>query len=264
MRYALFSDVHANAAALDAVLAFAAGQDVDAWICGGDLVGYGPFPDQCVARVRDLGGTCVAGNHDLIALGRLSDDRCIPLAQDSLAWTRATMTEQTAAWLDALPPDAEVERGAVVVAHGALGDPQQYVETPRAAAAALATLAAERPGARVLVVGHTHRALMVDEAGRTLLADDAGTVALPQSGRVLINPGAVGQSRERGIAARMAVLDTARGEVTFHALDYDVEATRAALRERGLSDGGVHLAPRPAWRRGATKVKRRAGRLLRR
>lgn len=264
MRYGLISDVHANAHALDAVLAFAQSEEIDAWLCAGDLVGYGAFPDECVARVDALGGTCVAGNHDLIALGRLSDDRCIPLAQASLSWTRSAMSADTAAWLAALPADAELDGGSIVMAHGALGDPQHYVETPRAAAAQLEVLAAARPPARVLIVGHTHRALAVDERGRTLLADDVGTVKLPANGRVLVNPGAVGQSRERGIAARMAVLDTARGEITFHAVGYDVEAARAALRERGLSDGGVHLRPRPPWRRAATKVRRRAGRLARR
>lgn len=264
MRYALISDIHGNLHALDAVLSSAATQDIDRYVCPGDLVGYGAFPDECVARVAALGGTTVAGNHDLIALGRLGDDRCIPLAQDSLAWTRATMSEETAAWLAALPADAELDDGAVVVAHGTLGDPQHYVETARAADAALATLARERPAARLLVVGHTHRALAVEEGGATLIGDTTGTVQLPSSELVLVNPGAVGQSREREIAARFAVLDTERGEVTFHALDYDVEAARAALRERGLSDRGVHLPPRPAWRRAATKVRRRAGRTVRR
>lgn len=263
MRYALISDIHANRHALDAVLAFAAEQRIDHYVCPGDLVGYGAFPDECVARVGALAGTCVAGNHDLIVLGRLPAGRGIRLAQDSWAWTRQTISPATETWLAALPPDAELDGGAIVVAHGALGDPQHYVETPQAARAALQTLAQERPAARVLVVGHTHRALMADAAGRTLLSDDVGTVALPAAGRVLVNPGAVGQSRERGVAARLAVLDSARGEVTFHALDYDVEAARAALRDRGLSERGVHLPPRPAWRRAPAGIRRRAARAMR-
>src|SRR3954447_24462817 len=87
MRFAVISDVHANLHALDAALAFLATQDVDGYLCAGDLVGYGPFPNECVRRVAALGGPCVAGNHDLIAIGRLSDERCIPLAQASLRWT---------------------------------------------------------------------------------------------------------------------------------------------------------------------------------
>src|SRR3954451_22574338 len=91
MRFAVIADVHANRHALDAALAFLADQDVEVYLCAGDLVGYGPFPNECVRRVRDLPGVCVAGNHDLIALGRLSDERCVPLARASLRWTRAAL-----------------------------------------------------------------------------------------------------------------------------------------------------------------------------
>ena len=85
MRFGVIADVHANLHALDAALAFLSDQDVDAYLCAGDLVGYGPFPNECVRRVRDLPGRCVAGNHDLIVLDRLSDERCVPLARDEPA-----------------------------------------------------------------------------------------------------------------------------------------------------------------------------------
>jgi hypothetical protein len=74
MRYGVLADVHANLHALEAALAFLATEEVDAYLCAGDLVGYGPQPNECVRRVLGLPATCVAGNHDLIALGELSDE----------------------------------------------------------------------------------------------------------------------------------------------------------------------------------------------
>ena len=96
MRFAVIADVHANLHALDAALAFVSDQDVDAYLCAGDLVGYGPFPNECVRRVRELPGRCVAGNHDLIVVDRCGDERCVPLARTSLRWTRASLIPRNA------------------------------------------------------------------------------------------------------------------------------------------------------------------------
>ena len=95
MRFAILSDIHGNLPALEAALELFARAGVDRYLCAGDLVGYGPFPNECVERIAELGAVCVAGNHDLIALGRLSDDRCIPLARNSLRWTREVLTPAT-------------------------------------------------------------------------------------------------------------------------------------------------------------------------
>ena len=79
MRYAIFSDVHANLTALDAVLADAEGRRPDAYLCLGDVVGYGPDPNECVARVRALGAETVAGNHDRAAVGDVDLETFTPL-----------------------------------------------------------------------------------------------------------------------------------------------------------------------------------------
>src|SRR5437764_6702900 len=98
---------------------------VDAYICAGDLVGYGPHPNECVEVTAELSGLTVAGNHDLIALGVLSDDRCIPLARDSQRWTQDVLRDDVRAHLASLPRNVVVP--GVVVAHGSLDDPQEYV-----------------------------------------------------------------------------------------------------------------------------------------
>jgi predicted phosphodiesterase len=242
MRYGVIADVHGNLDALRAVLSAIEREGVDQFLVAGDLVGYGPYPNECVAAVAELAATCAAGNHDLIALGALSDDRCIALAQDSLRWTREVLGADERAFLAALPRTATAP-GGVRVAHGSLDDPQQYTTTGPQAAAELALLE-DREHAHLLVLGHTHRTLAYGRRSGRMRAD--GALALPPGEAVLLNPGAVGQSRELRARARFAVLDLDTREARFFAIPYDVTACRAALRRVGLSPRSCHLRPSPA------------------
>ncbi len=244
MRYGVISDVHGNLAALEAVLAALDAIGVDAYACAGDLVGYGPQPNECVDAMRELGAVVVAGNHDLITLGALSDDRCIRIARESLRWTRGVLTDSARDYLARLPLRAELE-GGVVLAHGSFDDPQEYVVRGEQAARELRRLAEAAPGADALVVGHTHRPVASDGVTFRTRFASRERIALAPGRRWLVNPGAVGQSREARVRARFLVLDLERREATFHAVRYDVRTTRALLRREGLSPRSVHLAP---WR----------------
>ena len=253
MRYGVIADVHGNADALKVVLAELRRQGVDEFLVAGDLVGYGPHPNQCVEDVAALGGYCVAGNHDLIALGELSDDRCIRIARESLRWTSEVLSDDARAFLHALPRRTTAP-GGVVLAHGTLEDAQKYTPDVRAAAPQLKRLREEAGDEALLVLGHTHRPLAIGFRHGRLRG--GGTVPLPANEPVIVNPGAVGQSRELRARARCAVLDVARREVTFLALPYDIESCRAALRQVGLSSEGCHLPPSLAA--GARRFLRRA------
>jgi predicted phosphodiesterase len=238
MRYGVISDIHANLHALDATLAFLATQDVDGYLCAGDLVGYGPLPNECVRRVLALGGPCVAGNHDLIALGRLSEARCIPLAQESLRWTREVLDDDARTLLSGLPLEATVDR--IAIHHGSARDPEEYVVTETQALATLDDLRDVAPQADILILGHTHRPMAVGRRRGSLLRGGEGTVSLPPDEPVVLNPGAVGQSRSRDGRARAMVLDLAERVATFHAVEYDVAGCREALRRRGLPPDSCH------------------------
>lgn len=241
MRYGVTADVHANAHALAAALEFLAGQGVERYLCAGDLVGYGPAPNECVRRVLALPGACVAGNHDLIALGRLGDERCIPLARASLRWTREVLAQDVVARLAALPPGYDGD--GIALRHGSLTDPQTYVVTDAQAHACLDALQRTRPAARILVLGHTHRPFAYSRGGGALLRAGIGDVTLPPDEPILLNPGAVGQSRAADPRARVMVLDTAAGVASFHALDYDADGCRRELRRHGLPARSCHLRP---------------------
>jgi predicted phosphodiesterase len=241
MRYGVIADVHGNAHALDAVLAFLSTQEVDGYLCAGDLVGYGPMPNECVRQVLALPGRCVAGNHDLIALGRLGDERCIPLARASLRWTHEVLAEDARAGLAALP--LADDAGGVALRHGSISDPQAYVVTDAEADACLAELERAVPTAEILVLGHTHRPLAYSRGRGALLRSGVGDVALPGDEPVLLNAGAVGQSRTADPRARVMLVDTAARIASFRAVSYDVDACRRALRQNGLPERSCHLRP---------------------
>lgn len=241
MRFAVLSDVHGNLHALRAVLDALASADVDAYLCLGDTVGYGPYPNECIDTVAGLGATTVAGNHDLIALGELSDVRCTTLARDSLRWTTRMLAEQSRQCLAGLP----ILAGApgIVLAHGSPEDPQEYVRSVDRANELLDRLPEVGTDPEVLLLGHTHEPWAHARHGGTLLRGRAGTVALTPGDRHLLNPGSVGQSRDRKAHARFLILDLDERLAHFGAVYYDVAGCRAALRRAGLPENSHHIRP---------------------
>ena len=256
MRYGLLSDVHGNLPALESALAVLAGEGVDAFICAGDLVGYGPHPNECVERVLSLPGICVAGNHDLIAVGILSDQNSSHAARVSLAWTSAQLTPITRAALARLRIRESTDDG-VTVSHGSFDDPEEYVTKPSHAIAELAKARRHDSRTRVLVLGHTHRAVAVQATGRSLQISRMPGEPLPVSEwPVVVNPGSVGQSREARVHARFALLDLEAGRLRFWAVEYAYADVQAALRRNGLPASTLHAPPRSVWRRAVGRARR--------
>ena len=254
MRYGVLSDIHGNLPALQRVLEALEREGVDGYLCLGDIVGYGPCPNACVSRVAELGAVTVAGNHDLMAIGRLPSP-ARDAASATLRWTSSVLTPDAQRFLGELPLSAAVPDG-VVLAHGALGDPARYVASPADAAEQLRELARRHPRADVLLLGHTHANLAYSERRGTQLYLKDGAVALPGDDRFLLNPGQVGQSRERGPLARALVLDLDARSARFLKVSYDVEAVRASLRRHALPATGHHVRP-PLWRSAPARRLRR-------
>jgi predicted phosphodiesterase len=257
MRYGVLADVHGNLHALQAALATLRRADADRLLCLGDLVGYGPFPNECVRLIAEVATLCVAGNHDLIAIGRMEDDRCGPLARDTMRWTRSVLDADAKRYLERLPlvarPDA-----AIVMTHGALGDPGRYVVTAGHAREELRRLEAEHDRATLLLLGHTHVSMACGERSGVRLARTAGRIGLTADERFVLNPGSVGQSRQLSARARVLVVDLDGGTATFLSTRYDIRATGRALRERGLAPGAHHLRP-SVMRAVASRARRLAG-----
>jgi predicted phosphodiesterase len=219
-------------------------EGVDGFVCVGDLVGYGPHPNEAVNRIGEMGMPCVLGNHDQVVATGEGMDRVNDLARATLTWTQDVIAEDALDYLRSLPIRRDLE-GGVVLAHGSLNDPWTYVRRPPDAWNELEHL---ENGDGILFLGHTHRQYVVSR-GRPASATSAGIVA--RSRRVslrghrswTVNPGAVGQSREWRPLARFALLDLERRDVTLFAGRYPVAETSRALIATGLPADACHARP---------------------
>lgn len=239
MRYGVLSDIHANLHALSAGLSALAADNVDEYLCTGDIVGYGPRPDECAALLATVGARCVAGNHDLMAIGALQEARAGVLARQALHWTRAAMSATTRAFLEALP--RTLTTSGVLLAHGSPTDPEEYVRDP---ARAQQIIADAPEDVSVVLLGHTHHQWAVSSGDGELLRRRTGGVRLRPGQGYLLNSGSIGQSRDGDGLARFLVLDTAQGWAEFRSVEYDVEASSADLRDAGLPVRSLHATDR--------------------
>ena len=233
MKVLLISDIHANLAALEAVLADAGEWDA-VWNLG-DTVGYGPKPRECLDKMVDLfANPVLVGNHDLACIGEVDVSEFNPVAQLAARWTSLQLGMDHRAYLNALP--AVTISGAYTLAHGSPRSPVwEYVTTPQIAAENFAFFDTD-----ACFIGHTHIAMyaLVREGSEEVevgpLSDDQRVDLL--AGRYLINPGSVGQPRDRDPRAAYAVLDTDLGSLTAHRVAYDVALTQKQMAMANLPD----------------------------
>ena len=231
MRIAVLSDIHANLAALEAVRAdFTAIDHV--WVLG-DIVGYGPQPNEVIATLQEVGARSVIGNHDGAAIGTVDARYFNPDARAAIEWTATVLDANSRAYIAALP---EVRRdGELTAVHGSPRDPiWEYITGPSIAAANFESFETQ-----ICLFGHTHLPIAYR------LADGSvnGTVGLPGDvvpigpGRALLNPGSVGQPRDGLPDAAYAVLEgDGSGDLTiaFRRVRYDVDRTQRLMRDQGL------------------------------
>lgn len=235
MRIAVISDVHANLAALEAVLQHAErALALDAVWALGDLVGYGPQPHDCLRLLREQQLTAVPGNHDLAAVGEIDTSAFNPAAATANHWTAGQLTADDVAFLRGLPRTLVVEPFSL--AHGSLHDPLwEYVLTQLAARHQFAAMTTAYS-----FVGHTHIPLVIEEAAGP--GEAVGPIVEPRSGevvvlggtRLILNPGSVGQPRDRDPRAAYAIHDDAAGTVVFQRVEYDIVRTQRAMSDAGL------------------------------
>jgi len=238
MRYAVIADIHANLAALTAVLEDIERKgDIDEIWCLGDIVGYGPDPAECIELVRRYRCVCIAGNHDRAAAGEIDTRYFNAHADAAIRWTSAHLTEKDTAYLANLP--LTVEKGDFLLVHGSPMDNLfEYI---------IGKGIAERNfgffQSRYCLVGHSHvpLAFKKGEEGCLPVSLSPGVGVVLGSARMILNPGGVGQPRDGDPRASYAVYDGDGHIFRLFRVEYDIEATQDRIMQAGLP---VHLATR--------------------
>ncbi len=231
MRYAILSDIHGNLPALEAVLRRLEREAVDGFLCLGDTVGYGPFPNECCELVRDLEPQIVRGNHDEAAVTEGAEEWFTPAARECILWTREQLTGENVEFLLSLHPFVDVE--GAHLCHGSLFDPDYYTTTAREAEFSL-----ERMTAALCFFGHTHYAEWFvggdGELPMQVSVVHGGILKMAPGKRYLVNPGGLGQPRDGNSQTSYAIWDTEAATVEVHRAPYNVSATQARMRDCGL------------------------------
>lgn len=233
MRYLVVSDIHANQAALAAVLDDAGSFDF-VW-CLGDLVGYGPNPNECIDRLRDLPHLSLAGNHDWAALGKLDITSFNSDARQASVWTQGELSASSREFMASLP--ANTTHDQFSLAHASPRQPVwEYLIDPLIAERNFAYF--ETP---FCLVGHTHIPIIFCQLKdnptgcRTLMPPYDGPISLHDvESRLILNPGSVGQPRDGNPDASYAILDTDAMTWEHRRVSYPVMITQERMRARGL------------------------------
>ncbi len=229
MKVLVFSDVHANLTALETVLADAG--VVDAYWFLGDLVGYGPDPAACVARVQALPNlTRVLGNHDAAVLGRMPLGWFNSEAQQLILWTREQLSEANLTFLAGAPE--QVTHGEVTLVHGSpRAAVTEYILTTDVAASAFRHFHTD-----FCFIGHTHQPVRwQEEDGLVNVYSAEAGVPLTLTPRAILNVGSVGQPRDGDPRASYALYDTETRVWEWRRVAYDISAVQERMADLGLS-----------------------------
>ncbi|MCX8159567.1 MAG: metallophosphatase family protein [Candidatus Saccharicenans sp.] len=249
MKIAIFSDIHGNIYALRAVLADIQNRGADMVFCGGDLVGYGAFPNEVISLVRENHIPTIMGNYDQ-GIGNDSDDcGCAyrdelsrALGKRSIAWTREKVTAENKAYLRHLPEriSLNLDGKKMLLVHGSPRRINEYLFEDRPAASIIRMFEAEKVD--IIVCGHTHlpyiHDLTVEEGLETVSeADSRQVTRLKPGGRyILINTGSVGKPKDGDPRAGYALLDIGDSGIRYEIVrvPYELEAMARAVEQSGL------------------------------
>lgn len=231
MRYAIVSDVHGNLESLDRALALL--EPDDALLCLGDMVGYGPNPNECVHRLRDRVTHAVLGNHDLAALENFGTEYFNEAAKEAIEWTQTVLDEPSRQWLNTL--SYELRLPELLMVHGAPVSYFEYILDKRTAAKAFAAT-----DARLIFVGHTHIAehwtLEPDGTIGHKHVQHGGELTLESGRRYIVDVGSVGQPRDLNPEASLVFYEPEKSRVQWVRYAYPIAAVQQKIRQARLPE----------------------------
>ena len=230
MRILIISDIHANLTALEAVIS-AAG-DVDAVWCLGDLVGYGPDPNQCVERIRHLPNlVCLIGNHDAAVVKSIDITSFNDEARLAVLWTQSVLSQSNLEYIQGLKP--EITMDSVTLAHGSPRQPiWEYLLDTRTASKNF-----EFFDTPYCFVGHSHLPVifqMQNGQKNAKLFIPKQEFPLELAPRAILNPGSVGQPRDHDPRAAYAIYDSDAQTWSYQRVPYDIPSVQTRMRANNL------------------------------
>ncbi len=232
MKFGIFSDVHGNLEALDAVLQLLRDKGATRFVCCGDIVGYGPDPNLCVETIRRMHCACVAGNHDYGAVGKVPIDGFNSAATQALLWTRDQLTDSNRLYLENLYLIDEEDPLLIVHSSPSAPDGWEYVFTLREAEEEM-----DCYSGCICVVGHSHYPFVVErtpgEPARMVRQDH---FEIRPDTKYFINAGSVGQPRDGDQRACCLLFDAGAESMTLFRVPYDIQAVQRKIRAAGLPE----------------------------
>jgi predicted phosphodiesterase len=232
MRVLVISDIHANITALESVIADAG--NIDAVWCLGDLVGYGPDPNECIQRVQELPNlVCILGNHDAASLKQIDVGTFNPEARHAINWTQNMLTDASIDFLNHLPERVNLDH--VTLVHGSPRQPvwEYLLDTQNA------TRSFEFFESAYCFVGHTHLPILYHlsenhHLARLLIPEPDTRFGLTP--RAILNPGSVGQPRDHDPRAAYAIYDSQEPSWEYRRVAYEVGSVQERMKSAGLPD----------------------------
>jgi len=234
MRYLIFTDIHGNLEAFLAFLKFARRRKIDHYLFLGDLVGYGASPNEIIQKIRTLKPiSMIRGNHDKAVCGLDSVQTFNPIAASAIHWTKDRLTKANSQFLCRLKQGPLAINEDIVICHGAPFDEDHYIFGEFDAAEAF--LHIDR---QICFFGHTHFPFVYEKKNHlvegTFLTGDSNEIKLEKGVQYLINPGSIGQPRDRNPHSACAIYDTSSRKIKFYRIPYDIKGAQEKILEAGL------------------------------
>jgi diadenosine tetraphosphatase ApaH/serine/threonine PP2A family protein phosphatase len=235
MRLAVISNVHANVEALRAVLRVIRRDGIRKVVCLGDLVGHHAFPVETLALLRAGGTACVAGNYDLMTIGRLTGDGWTPRTRRAIGWTRRTMTGDDYEYLAGLPAQLHLGDDQLFV-HAGLDEPAKELRTSAQFLGEYRAITERHPGVRVCFTGHSREQQIVEitAEGEVVMRGPRQLVLRPDS-FFFVSPGSVGSPADGDYRAGYVIYDDSTRRVIFRRTTYDRLRVMQENLRHGLS-----------------------------
>jgi len=231
MRYAVFSDIHSNLEALEAVLEAFSKERIDGYLCLGDIVGYGANPNECIQRVKGLEPLLVAGNHDWACMDKTNIiDYFNDAAKTAILWTKKILDEAGREYLNSL--ELVKSKDNVMLVHATLENPQEfgYIQTLGAAKRSLELL----NSTNVCFIGHSHAPIIFLEDNGQIRYSFRKHIKIAPNVKYIINVGSVGQPRDGNPQSCYAVYDSDLGTVEIKRVKYNVKIAKRKIIAAGL------------------------------